>query len=420
MAVLKRHKNKFEWAIATMVSENEFVHEILLLLEKHASTDIPTMGVTVQEGRMHLVYNAEFFDSLEDPVLFWVFNHEIYHLVLHHCTKRAPTDRRECKLYNIAADLAANCLIKESLTCRRWPKACFPEKFGFETHLSMEQYVELLRKKYDEAKKKAEKNHKNKNDGDDENQGGGSPSENSDKNPSQPQDGDGSGGDEDDDGIPMPFDNHDGWKESEIAKEIIRNKIEEMSHKESCWGNMPGDAKAMILAAQKTEISWKKFLRSYIGLTVSSNPANTMKKPHRRYGYPFPGTKRLHNDRKLVAIDTSASVGDKQLSQFLAEINKLQKIHPVDLVLFDTQIQKGPVKFKRKEAKYDFSGRGGTDFQAVMDLAENSKYKTLIMLTDGEAAAVDKPRKVKDVIWVITKNGKCPVTWGKSVKMNLV
>jgi len=408
MPVLSQHKDKFEWATTVMVTENEFVHEILLLLEKHPTTAIATMGVTVKESRLHLYYNPEFFNSLEDAVLFWVFNHEIYHLVLHHCTKRAPTDKREHDLYNIAADLAVNSLIKESLTCKRWTSACFAEKMGFEPNLSMEQYVELLRKKYDDAKKKAEKNQGGKGDNKNSNGGDG-------KNDNNAAPNGGNGGED----IPKPIDSHDGWNESEIAGEIIRGKIEEMSHRESCWGNMPGDVKETILAAQKTEISWRKFLRSYLGLTLSSSPTTTMKKPHRRYGFPFPGTKRTHKDRKLVAIDTSASVNDKQLGQFLAEINKLMKINPIDLVLFDTKIQIGPIPFKRKSAKYTFDGRGGTSFEDVMKLADERKYKTLIMLTDGEASAPKKPVKVKDVIWVITKNGKCPVEWGRTVTMNL-
>ena len=416
MTVSSGHKDKFEWATSIMVTENEFVHEILLLLEKHATSEIPTMGVTVQESRLHLYYNPEFFNSLDDAVLFWVFSHEIYHLVLHHCTKRKPTDKREHELYNIAADLAVNCLIKESLTCKRWPQACFPEKFGFDTHLSLEQYVELLRKKYDDAKKKAEKNKGQGKDDKNSNDNSGDSGDKNDKDAAKPSSG---GNGDNDENIPKPIDSHDGWKESEIASEIVRSKIEEMSHKESCWGNMPGDVKETILAAQKTEISWRKFLRSYLGLTISTRPTTTMKKPHRRYGFPFPGTKRTYKDKKLVAIDTSASVSDKQLGQFLAEINRLQKINPIDVVLFDHSIQKEPTSFSRKAAKYQFDGRGGTSFDPVMKLVDERKYKTLIMLTDGGAPAPNKPVKVKDVIWVITKNGTCPVKWGRTVMMNL-
>lgn len=402
----QKHKDKFEWACAVMVTENEFVHEILLLMEKHPTDKIETMGVTVKEGRLHLYYNPEFFDSLPDPILFWVFQHEIYHLVLHHCTTRAPSDKREHDLHNIAADLAINCLIKESLTCKRYESACFPEKFGFETRLSLEKYMELLRKKFPPSPE--EKN------------GDGEGGEGDPKGNQKPGSGKTSKKSSAGDSIPKPIDDHSGWSESEIAGEIIRNKIEEMEHRGKVWGNMPGDVKETILQAQKTEISWRKFLRNYLGLSISSNPKPTMKKPHRRYGYPFPGTKRAHKDKKLVAIDTSASVDDEQLSQFLAEINKLQKITPIDLVLFDTNIQKGPIPFKRKEAKYEFDGRGGTCFQCVMDLCEERKYKTVIMLTDGGASAVDKPKKIKDGIWVITKDGSNPCDWGKTVMMNLV
>ena len=140
-----------------------------------------------------------------------------------------------------------------------------------------------------------------------------------------------------------------------------------------------------------------------------------MKRPNRRFGWPYPGTKRLHTDRKLVAIDTSGSIGDDELAQFLAEINKLAEIQPVDLILFDDGIQTGPVPFERKKTSYDFKGRGGTDFSEVFKLAEEHRYQSLIILTDGCAAAPEKPDFVKDILWVLTGSGNPPVEWGDRI-----
>jgi len=198
-----QHKNKFEWACAIMVTENEFIHEILLLLEKHETDKIETMGVNVQEGRLHLYYNPKFFDSLPDPVLFWVFQHEMYHLVLHHCTKRKPSDPHENDLHNIAADLAINCLIKESLTCKRWESACFPQKFGFETHLSLEKYMELLRKKFPPPPPSQSE----PKDGDDKGQNQENPGSSK-----QQQNSPTSGS-----ALPQPFDDLSGWPDIQLA-----------------------------------------------------------------------------------------------------------------------------------------------------------------------------------------------------------
>lgn len=202
-------------------------------------------------------------------------------------------------------------------------------------------------------------------------------------------------------------------EESEVVKEIVRAAVNKIARDERVWGKMPGDLKAIIMAAQKTYVSWERYLKYHLGQMVSPTQIRTMKRPDRRFGYPYAGKKRGYTDRKLVAIDTSGSIGEDELAQFLAEVNKLAEIQPVDLVLFDDGIQVGPVQFNRKHATMDFKGRGGTDFSEVFKLADERHYQSVIMLTDGCAAAPTYPDGVKDVLWVITGSGKPPVEWGK-------
>ena len=379
----KSFNERWDWIVTFMVLEDMFVHEILMLMEKKPTSSIPTMGVAVVNSRLIFLYNPEFVGQLSDPELRYVVTHEIYHVALHHCTVRLPEDESERSLWNQAADLAINSLIPEDSN-RHMPKAkelegMKPEKFGFEPKLSMEQYLQLLR----------------------ENPNGKPGSE------MEKQGGAGEG-----------FDDHNGWRESELAKQIIRNHIEKMSHSDRAWGNMPGDIKAMILAAQRSKVSWRKYLRQYFGNLITTNHQSTFKKPNKRFGYPYSGTKRLHTDRKLVAIDTSGSVGDKELSQFLTEVNKLAEIQPVDLQLFDHELQGKVQPFEKKHANFKFTGRGGTCFEPVMELAEKRKYHSLIMLTDGEAAAPERPRGVKDILWVIVGGSKPPVDWGTVIHIS--
>jgi predicted metal-dependent peptidase len=200
---------------------------------------------------------------------------------------------------------------------------------------------------------------------------------------------------------------------------MIRQKIEQMANKSQSWGSMSSDVKELILAAQKSTVPWTKLLRHYFGNLLSNRRAPTFKRPNRRFGYPYSGTKPQYADRKLVVIDTSGSVGDDDLAQFLCEVNKLAEKTPVDLCLFDADITQYPKPFDKRHATYEFSGRGGTDFDPPFKLASDKNYKSLICLTDGYAPAPEYPQGVKDVIWVITSDGKCPVDWGKQVKIDL-
>lgn len=384
-------ERRWDWVITFMITEDPFVHEILMMMEKKSTKGIPTMGVYVEGSSVTLLYNPDFVTKLSNPELMFLITHEVYHVVLHHCTKRQPEDPQSRGLFNKAADLAINSLIPDTPD-RRMPqgklKGLRPKDFDFDEKLSMEQYLQLLRDQEDENKSKS-------------GSGGGG----------------GEGGEGEGEGEDGDFDDHGGWSDSELLKEMVREKVQQISKNERIWGTMPGDTKETILAAQQSQISWSKYLRHYLGTLLSSNYESTMKRPNRRFGYPYCGKKRTCTDRKLVAIDTSGSVGDKELAQFLAELNKLAEAQPVDLVLFDTNIQGGIVPFEKKRVSYEFKGRGGTDFQEVMDIAQERRYHSLIVLTDGYAPAPTKPAFVKDVLWVITGDGQKPTEWGTEIKI---
>lgn len=388
----KDFEDRWDWILSFMVLEDLFVHEMLMLMEKRPTYHIATMGVSVQDARLILYYNPKFANALSDPELRYVVTHEIYHVALHHCTVRMPEDEKERGIWNKAADLAINSLIPEDSN-RHMPKApelkgLLPKDFGFEEKLSMEQYLQLLR---------------DKNDNGQDGSGGTYGS-------SSGEDGEGKqqhGG----------FDDHGDWKDSEIIKEVVRNKIEQLSHREKVWGNMPGDVKSMIMAAQKSYVKWTKYLRHYLGNMVTSKTEATFKRPNRRYGYPYCGQKRFYSDRKLLCVDTSGSVSDADLAQFLCEMNKLAEIQPVDVQCFDHDLQGKPVPFDRKRLNFNFKGRGGTSFAEPFEFAEKNRYQSIIMLTDGFASAPERPKHVKDVLWVIVPGGECPVDWGTVVKI---
>jgi len=375
---------RWDWLITFMVVEDKFVHNVLMMMDKSRNDSVGTMGVRVEGTRILLHYNEKFVDSLSDAELRYVITHEVYHLVLHHCTKRAPMDKKDKSLFNEGADLAINTLIPQDAN-RTMPKdetgkniGLLPSTYSFPEKLSMEQYIQLLREKQEKDGGSGK--------GDGESGGGG-------------------------------FDNHDGWEESEVIAEIVRNAVNKIAKDERVWGKMPGELKAIIMAAQQSYVSWERYLKHHLGQMVSPTYSRTMKRPDRRFGYPYAGKKRGYMDRKLVAIDSSGSVGDDELAQFLCEVNKLAEIQPVDLLVFDDGIQLGPIPFNRKHAEFDIPGRGGTSFNAVFKLAEERHYQSVIMLTDGCAAACDYPSGVRDVLWVLTGSSNPPVDWGERVRI---
>ena len=328
-------------------------------------------------------------------------------------------------MQNVAADLAINCLIPTSVD-RSFPlddngerMGCFPESdhFPYPAKYSLSNYLALLR---DAAKDNSEDEDEGEEGGpgeggiegeDGEGSKGGTGGGNGEEEQGGKGKGQGKG-----QGKPSSFDNHDGWEESELVDEQIRNTIDKVE-KSGSWGSMPGELKELIKAAQVREVSWERLLRFYFGNVVTRNTEYTIKKPNRRFGYPYLGSKKVAVDRVLVGIDTSMSVGSDELAKFICEVNGLAERQPVDMMLFDTRlVWPKPKSFDRKVTEFIAEGRGGTNFEPIVKLAKDKRYKTLVILSDGYASPPVKPIGV-DVIWVITPEGECPVSWGKQVVM---
>lgn len=111
-----------------------------------------------------------------------------------------------------------------------------------------------------------------------------------------------------------------------------------------------------------------------------------------------------------VAIDTSASVSDEEISQFLAEVQSIVAAYPhIDCNLYyaDAELH-GPYKLDRGTIIPPPKGGGGTSFRpffkAVVDQAETHNNDLCIYLTDGFG---DFPSRAPDypVMWVLVPGG---------------
>jgi predicted metal-dependent peptidase len=122
----------------------------------------------------------------------------------------------------------------------------------------------------------------------------------------------------------------------------------------------------------------------------------------------------------LLGIDTSGSVSDDELREFMTEIHHIHKTGvDVTIIQCDTAI----VSIKEYKGKYDgikIGGRGGTSFDPVIDYfnANLKKYTSLVYFTDGEAWTDLKPKA--PTLWVLSEcsqmNESLP---GRVIKLEL-
>ena len=207
-----------------------------------------------------------------------------------------------------------------------------------------------------------------------------------------------------------------------IVEEMVRQKIRQMENSDRFWGNMPGEIRQHILAAQRSRVAWHKLLRYRFGQLVSKAFVHTFKRPNRRFGYPYTGFKRDYTDRVLLLWDLSGSIQDVEKSQFLSETNRIAEQQPVDVLMFDYGLIGKVVPFNRKMKTVAVEGGGGgTSFMEPFEYADKMRYGAVVCLTDGAASPIPKPKHVKHIIWAIVGEGnKPPVDWGQVINIDTI
>jgi len=327
-------------------------------LNRSFSSDIPTAGVAKDGIGVKLVVNPDFFDSLNELHRKGLIKHELLHIALGHLTMRDSYADKE--LFNIAADLEINQYIHPSwlpeggITMDSFPNLNLPVKAG------TKEYYKLLQEERDK----------------------------------------GENGDQDlqnmlSNGGP---DNH-SWGDfenlGEAEKKLIEKQVEHQlttiaEEIEKSHGTIPGELSSLIERLRYIEpakFDWKGYLRRFVGASIKSYTRILRRKPNKRYP-DNPGLKIKYRNSVLVAIDTSGSVSDAEVKEFLNEIHHINKTGSyVDIIQCDTAIQSVEPFNPKKDFKVH--GRGGTSFQPVIDYYNENrrKYTTLIYLTDGEAPA---------------------------------
>lgn len=197
------------------------------------------------------------------------------------------------------------------------------------------------------------------------------------------------------------------WEEDQLMQESIREKIEQVKRMNQ-WGSLPGKVVDEILASTIVRIDYRQILSMFRASVLSSSRKLTRMLPSRRYGFEYMGSKRDFTTELLVAIDVSGSVTNEGISQALSIINRFFKygVENIDVIQFDYGLQGEKMTMKKAlKDKFKVQGRGGTDFQAPIDLFLKDGYDGLIMITDGFAAVPEVPKVFRgNILWLIYEN----------------
>ena len=190
------------------------------------------------------------------------------------------------------------------------------------------------------------------------------------------------------------------WEEDQWMQEGIRQAVEQITS----WGSLPGDLVEKIQAALKPKLDYRKVLSGFRSSILCSKRRLTRMRPNRRSGFQYMCSIRQLRTNYLVAVDVSGSISDDDLKFFFSTINRFFKygVEKIDALTFDTSPGE-PVTLTRAKAEFKVKGRGGTNFQPVVDyMAEHKEYDGLIIFTDGYAPKPDVPARLKGhLLWIL-------------------
>ena len=384
----------------------------LLMLHKSWSDQLSTAGVCKNGINFQLMINEKFWTDLSEEHKLGLLKHELLHIAFQHLT--TFTMFSDKKMANIAMDMEINQYIDE-----HW----LPEG-----GIDIDDYPDLnldrragSRYYYDQLKQAQE----------DKKQNGSCGCKNMDKlldglekGQSQVTIGPGSGGDGDKE-VDIPdheweeFENMPEAEKKLIEKQVNRVLTEAKEQTIKKRGFVPGEISGLIkldeLIAPK--FNWKAYIRRFTGISTKIFTRKVRRKENKRYS-DNPGLKIKMRQNMLVAIDTSGSVCDSELKEFINEIHHLYKAG-VDITIAQCDSKMQSIKKYDGKFELEVAGRGGTSFDPALELFnERKEFTSLIYFTDGEAWTNVKPRK--PVLWVLSErsdfNDDLP---GRQIKLEL-
>jgi predicted metal-dependent peptidase len=177
------------------------------------------------------------------------------------------------------------------------------------------------------------------------------------------------------------------------------------------WGSVPDQMVEVIYQSTRGRVKYESILREFYASALSDNRRLTRSRPSRRFGFEQMGSFYKYMPKLIVALDCSGSVSSENLGIYLHILSQFFKygIQGIDVITFDTIVNKEVTKLKKnKDKQIAIKGRGGTDFQPVVDyFCKHIDYDGMMIVTDGYAPVPQVPSFLKNKLLWIIDNKQC-------------
>lgn len=420
-----------------MLKEPYYGFFLIMLNKVWDKRRVPTAGVSKNGINYQLTINDDFWESLSENHRLGLLKHELLHIAFGHLTTFFKfSDKR---LANVAMDMEINQYIDNSwLPGGEYTKQEIDDirdqvkieiAEARERDAPIEEIMELAKKVpargvmiddypdmnldrkagcryyYDKLKEAKDKKDQNGTCGD----------TNMDKLLEDIDNGD--------------TDDHSTWEDFEDLTEAEQKLIEKQLQKvltdakeqtEKKRGTVPGEIEGVIIVEEivKAKFDWRGYIRRFTGTSTHVFTKKIRRKENRRFD-ANPGLKIKMKQHMLLGIDTSGSVSNDELKEFMNEIHHIYKAGvEITIIQCDTSIRS--IESYKGKNEIEVKGRGGTEFDPVLEYynANTKKYTSLVYFTDGECTADVKPRG--NVLWVLSERSSMNTDLpGKVIRLEL-
>jgi predicted metal-dependent peptidase len=396
-------ETKLSAARTRLILDKPFLGALVLRLPMKVTK--PERCKTIGTDVRAVYYNPEYIGRLTLEQTQFVLAHEALHCALSHFARR---QHRVKHRWDIACDLAINpLLIKDGLK----PPPGVLLKSGFEGMMAEEIYPYIE----DDMEDETHDDHFYDEEDTSQGSGGGQPL---DDNGQESGGASASEGDGQQSGaVPRPL--------SETEQEQLavqwRQRLAGAAQQAMQAGKLGASMARLVEHLLQPQLPWRMLLARY--MTAVARDDYSYQRPSRREGDAIlPALKSTQID-VVVVLDTSGSVNDTEMQEFVSEIDAIKgqmrarlTLHACDAAL----CKNGPWIFEPWEAftmPSDIYGRGGTRFTPVFEWLkhESRKPDLLVYFTDAEGE-FPKPEPDFPVLWLVKGRGKVP--WGERVQLN--
>lgn len=389
-------ERRLQKAKITLMRNEKFALFSGILMVGRTSVDdnIPTACTNGRDEK----YGREFIKKLKDPELAFVVMHEGMHKAYRHLTTWKKLHDENSRLANAACDYVINLQLKDIDPEERiiaMPKyregvnkgkvmGLIDEKYR---GMNAKQVFDLLKQEY----------------------------------------GDGGGGE--------GFDDHDwdGAKElSEEDKKKLERDIDQairqgLMAQQKIAGKGTGGISRELEELLQPKIDWREVLREFVKSTCRARDTSSWRRPNRRYlstDTYMPSMIGQRVGHLVIAIDTSGSIGNAELAEFLSEVKGIaEEVNPekVDLLYWGTSVEQHE-EYSESDVPNIVSstkpvGGGGTAPSCISTYIAEKKLEPecIIVLTDGHVGDDWGSDWTAPLLWVITGGNKVMAATGKTI-----